>query len=108
MTRLDDIKEEDIDLEPIKNTPPPPPSTPEEDDKQIRFVYCSEVYEEFKKETATINGFISYMNKRFHIFRSSYVNFVELKDGSRIEKLWLIDKVPVETESKKEKEKIIV
>ena len=108
MTRLDDIKEEDIDLQPIKNTPPPPPSTPEEDDKQIRFVYCSEAYEEFKKETKSLEGFIKYMNSRFQMFRVSYVDSVELKDGSRIEKLWLIDKVPVETESKKEKEKIIV
>ena len=64
--------------------------------------------EEFKKETKSLEGFIKYMNSRFQLFRVSYVDSVELKDGSRIEKLWLIDKVPVETESKKEKEKIIV
>ena len=75
--------------------------------EKVHFVECEKSYEIFKKNTDTLEKYIRYMNKTFKTFESNYVGFVELKDGTRIEHIWIL-KSPEEKEIKIEKEKVIV
>ena len=75
--------------------------------EKVHFVECEKSYEIFKKNTDTLEKYIRYMNKTFKSLESNYVEYVELKDGTRINYIWIM-KSPDEKEIKIEKEKIII